>query len=110
MGTGSEVPILIDAWRALVDEGVRARVVSIPCWELFAAQDQAWRDEVLPPACRARVSLEAGVTMGWGRWVGDAGVSIGLDHFGASAPFEVLYENFGLTAEAAAEAARKLLG
>ncbi len=109
MGTGSEVPILVDAWRALLDEGVRARVVSLPCWELFAEQDQAWRDEVLPPACRARVSLEAGVTMGWGRWVGDAGTTIGLDRFSASAPFETLYEKFGLTSDAVVSAAKALL-
>lgn len=85
-----------------------ARVVSLPCWELFAAQPQAYRDSVLPPEMTARVAIEAGVTLGWERWLGPAGVAIGLNHFGASAPYETLYEKFGLTPTAVAAAARQL--
>jgi transketolase len=109
IGTGSEVTICMEARELLAASGVHARVVSLPSWELFAAQDKAWRDEVLPPAITARVSIEAGRTLGWERFVGTAGVAIGLDHFGASAPFELLYERFGLTAARVAEAARSLI-
>lgn len=108
MGTGSEVHIALAAQALLADQGVLARVVSLPCWELFAAQPQAYRDSVLPPEITARVAIEAGVTLGWERWLGPAGVAIGLNHFGASAPYETLYEKFGLTPEAVAAAARQL--
>jgi transketolase len=83
--------------------------VSLPCWEWFAAQDRAYREQVLPPAVRARVSVEAGVPMGWRELVGDAGRIVGLDHFGASAAYAVLYEQFGLTADAVVAAARESL-
>jgi transketolase len=108
MGTGSEVHIALAAQALLADQGVLARVVSLPCWELFAAQPQAYRDSVLPPDITARVAIEAGVTFGWERWLGPAGVAIGLNHFGASAPYETLYAKFGLTPEAVAAAARQL--
>ncbi len=110
MGTGSEVSILVDAYKALAKQGVSTRVVSLPCWELFAEQDAQWRHEVLPPEITARVSLEAGVTLGWERWIGSEGHAIGLDHFGASAPYEDVYEEFGLTAEAVVAATQTLLG
>jgi transketolase len=113
IGTGSEVHVALGARERLEDAGIPARVVSMPCVEWFAAQDQAYRDSVLLPSVRARVSVEAAVTMGWERWVGESGASIGLDHFGASAPYEVLYEQFGITPErvaAAAQASLSLLG
>jgi transketolase len=108
IGTGSEVAICMEARELLAQQGIHARVVSLPCWELFAAQDKAWRDQVLPPAITARVSVEAGCTLGWERFVGADGVAIGLDHFGASAPFEQLYEHFGLTAARVADVAKGL--
>lgn len=106
IGTGSEVSMALAAQAALAKEGVAARVVSMPCWERFAAQDLAYKDSVLPPAVRARVAVEAGVTFGWGDVVGSAGRVVGLDRFGASAPGEVLYERFGLTVDAVVAAAR----
>ncbi|MBK3638052.1 transketolase, partial [Streptomyces sp. MBT97] len=109
MGTGSEVQIAVAARETLEAEGIPTRVVSLPCWEWFAAQDRAYREEVLPPAVRARVSVEAGVPQGWREFVGDAGRIVGLDHYGASAAYTVLYEQFGLTAEAVVAAARDSL-
>lgn len=100
MGSGSEVQIALAAQALLADKGVAARVVSLPCWELFKAQPQAYRDAVLPPAITTRVAIEAGVTLGWEQFVGAQGKVLGLDHFGASAPYERLYQEFGLTAEA----------
>ncbi|MBE2202406.1 MAG: transketolase [Anaerolinea sp.] len=104
MGSGSEVQIALAAQALLADKGVAARVVSLPCWELFKAQPQAYRDAVLPPAITARVAIEAGVTLGWEQFVGTQGKVLGLEHFGASAPYERLYQEFGLTAEAMAAA------
>lgn len=109
LATGSEVALALRAWQGLAAEGIKARLVSLPCWELFAAQPEAYRREVLPPHLTARVAMEAGVTLGWERYIGLDGVAIGLDHFGASAPYEELYANFGLTAEAAIQAVRRLL-
>jgi transketolase len=109
MASGSEVHVAVAAAQALLAEGVRARVVSMPCWELFEAQPLAYRQQVLPPQIRARVAIEAGATLAWGRYVGLDGVVIGLDRFGASAPAKVLFEQFGLTAEAVVTAVRKLL-
>ena len=105
IGTGSEVQLAVTAREQLANQGVKARVVSMPCREWFDAQDQSYRDEVLPPAIRARVSVEAGVAQGWRELVGDAGRIISLDHFGASADYETLYREFGITAEAVAAAA-----
>ena len=110
LATGSEVSIALEAWQKLVDKGVAARLVSMPCWEIFEAQDEAYREQVLPESVRVRVSIEAGATLGWERWIGTQGVAIGLDHFGASAPYEELYEHFGLTSEAVVEAVEDLLG
>jgi len=103
IGTGSEVEICLKAEALLRKKGVNARVVSMPCWELFEEQDEEYRDSVLPPHIKNRVSVEAGATLGWERWVGDKGVVVGLDRFGASAPCERLYEEFGLTPERIAE-------
>ena len=104
LATGSEVAIALDAARSLAN-GAVVRVVSMPCWELFEEQPEEYREEVLPPSVRARVSIEAGITHGWERWVGDRGVSIGVDRYGASAPYQRIYEELGLTpARVAAEA------
>ncbi len=110
IATGSEVGVAVEAARALATEGRRVRVVSMPCATVFAAQDRAWRDSVLPPAIGRRVAIEAGVTDGWWRWVGTHGRVVGLDRFGASAPAADLFRHFGLTAQAVADAARALCG
>ena len=109
IGGGTELHIAMAAQELLAESGVAARVVSMPCWEIFEAQTVEYQESVLPPNIQARVSIEAGVTLGWQRYVGDKGIAIGLDHFGASAPYQTLYENFGLTAEAMAAAAQSLL-
>ena len=110
IATGSEVSLALDAARLLAEKkGIRARVVSMPSMELFAQQDAAYRESVLPQAIRARVSIEAAATFGWARWVGDHGVTIGLDRFGASAPAAELAKAFGFTPEAVAEQASSLL-
>jgi transketolase len=107
IGTGSEVHIALAARQTLQAEGIAARVVSMPCVEWFFEQDKAYRDEVLPPAIKARVSVEAGVGFGWRQIVGDAGETISLEHYGASAAYEKLYEEFGLTPERVVQAARQ---
>jgi len=110
IATGSEVAIALEAAEILErGGGPAARVVSLPCWEAFEAQPAEYRETVLPGAVRARVAMEAGVTLGWRRWVGDRGAVIGLDRFGASAPYEVLYRELGLTAHAMAARAREVL-
>jgi len=109
IGTGSEVQIAVHARELLAADGISARVVSMPCVEWFHEQDASYQEEVLPAAVRARVSVEAGITAPWKQFVGDAGESVGVDHFGASASYMKLYEEFGLTAERVAEAARTSL-
>jgi transketolase len=99
MSTGSEVHVAVEAAQRLDGEGVRARVVSMPCWELFEAQGREYRDEVLPPDVRARISVEAGVAFGWSAWVGDEGDSISIEHFGASAPGATVLEKFGYSVD-----------
>lgn len=100
LATGSEVHIANSARVLLAEKGVTARVISMPSWELFRMQDQAYRDAVLPPSITRRVAIEAASPMGWHEWVGSHGKVIALNHFGESAPYETLYEKFGLTAEA----------
>jgi transketolase len=99
LASGSEVHIALDAAEVLTDQGVAVRVVDMASWELFEAQPPAYKESVLPKTVRARVAIEAGATLGWERYVGSEGKVIGLDHFGASAPADVLYKEFGLTAE-----------
>ncbi len=106
LATGSEVAIALEAADRLMDEGVQARVVSLPCLEWFDAQPQDYRDSVLPPDVRARVSVEAGVAQPWHRLLGDAGRAVSLEHFGASADYQTLFEEFGITAHAVVDAAR----
>lgn len=99
IAAGSEVPLALGAQEQLAKQGVAARVVSMPSWELFDQQPQAYRDEVLPPSVTARLAIEAGVPQGWHKYVGPAGQVIALNRFGASAPFKVLFEHFGFTVE-----------
>jgi transketolase len=107
IGTGSEVGLAIAARDELAGEGIRARVVSMPCSELFDRQPQAYRDEVLPPSVKARVAIEQASTLGWHRYVGDGGAIVGMQTFGASAPLKELVKKFGFTPDAVAEVARE---
>jgi len=109
IGTGSEVSLCLQAHEQLTTEGVRARVVSMPSWELFEKQDQAYRDSVLPPEVTARVSVEQASTFGWARYVGPDGCSIGMTTFGASAPLKELQKKFGFTPEQVVQTARELV-
>jgi len=109
IGTGSELQLAMVAAQTLDGEGIACRVVSLPCWERFEAQDQAYRDAVLPPDVRKRVSIEVGVSLGWERWVGDEGAIIGLDHFGASAPAGTIFEHFGFTADRVVDVGRRVV-
>jgi transketolase len=109
IATGSEVAPALEAYQKLAAEGVAARLVSMPSWDLFEKQPQAYRDEVLPPGVTARLAIEAAVSFGWERYVGTQGEVIGIQHFGASAPYKVLAEKFGFTAANILEHARKLL-
>lgn len=109
MATGSELAICVEAYEKLTADGVKARVVSLPCFELFDQQDEDYRRQVLPPEVTARVACEAGIEMSWDRYLGQQGTFVGLSTYGASAPFEELYERFGLTPTAIAAAARQLL-
>jgi transketolase len=109
IATGSEVSLAVDAAKVLAAKGTRARVVSLPSFALFERQDQAYRDDVLPPAVKARVSIEAATTFGWARYVGDRGIAFGLDHFGTSAPAPAIAKEYGFTPEHIAELASGLL-
>jgi transketolase len=109
IGTGSEVQLAVAAREQLAAKGVKARVVSMPCREWFERQDQAYRDTVIPPNVRARVSVEAGVAQGWRELVGDAGRIVSLEHFGASADYDTIFRQFHITAEAVTLAAEESL-
>jgi transketolase len=109
MASGSEISLALEAADILAGEGITARVVNMPSWELFDAQAQEYRDSVLPDNITARVAIEAGVTQGWHKYVGVNGKIIGLDHFGASAPINDLFTNFGITADSVVQAAKSLL-
>ncbi|UCG64489.1 MAG: transketolase [Deltaproteobacteria bacterium] len=109
IGTGSETHIALEAGKRLAAEGIAARIVSLPSWELFDRQPTEYRDSVLPPGIKARVAVEAGIKLGWEHYVGLKGTVIGMDSFGASAPASVLYEKFGIATEHVAQAAKELL-
>ncbi|OPY08079.1 MAG: Transketolase [Syntrophus sp. PtaB.Bin001] len=109
IGTGSEVVPALEAGRDLAADGVSVRVVSLPSWEIFDSQPAAYRESILPSAVRARVAVEAGIKLGWERYVGLDGTVIGMEGFGASAPAKVLFEKFGITADRVTEAAKALL-
>ncbi|MGO4683999.1 transketolase [Hyphomicrobium sp. 2TAF46] len=110
IGTGSEVALCVEAYETLKQEGVAARLVSMPSWELFEQQDQAYRDSVLPPAVKARVSVEAGSVIGWDRYVGPTGARIGMHSFGASAPIKDVMKAFGFTPKNVLAVAKQQLG
>ena len=109
IGTGSEVGLCLEAYETLKAEGVAVRIVSMPCWELFEQQDQAYREGVLPPNVPARVSVEAGSVIGWDRYVGSGGAIIGMHTLGSSAPIKDLMKKFGFTPEKVVEAARQVM-
>jgi transketolase len=103
------VAIAVEAARSLHAEGIRTRVVSMPSWELFAAEPEAYRDSVLPPAIGSRVAVEAAGSMGWSRWITEKGAMVGMEGFGASAPGERLFQEFKLTPERVAQTVRRVL-
>ena len=109
LATGSEVELVLDAAEKLEADGESVRVVSMPCWELFEEQPKSYRDEVLPNEVIKRISVEAGATLGWHKWVGTEGITMGIDRFGESAPYEEVYEHLGLTVEKIVENAKTLL-
>jgi transketolase len=109
LATGSEVALCVQAYEQLGREGIKARVVSMPCWRLFEDQDRTYRDSVLPPTVKARVSVEEASTFGWERYVGEQGQSLGMHFFGASAPLKSLLKKFGFTSEHIVEAAKDQL-
>ena len=109
IATGSEVHVALAAAKVLQADRVRVRVVSMPSWELFAAQPETYRNEVLPPAVRVRLGIEAASPFGWERWVGEQGAMLSMERFGASAPGDRLFEEFKFTAERAAAIVRQLL-
>lgn len=110
LATGSEVQLAISAAEQLADDGIKAQVVSMPCWELFEMQDEAYKNSVLPPDVTARVGIEAGIEQGWCKWLGDKGIFIGMSSFGASAPGAVCFEKFGITADNVVKATKKSIG
>jgi transketolase len=110
MGTGSEVHLCVEAYEKLKAEGIKARVVSMPSWELFDKQDAAYRESVLPAAVTARVSVEMAATFGWERYVGTKGKAIGMHSFGASAPLKDVLKKFGFLAENVVATAKQVLG
>jgi transketolase len=109
LATGSEISIALEACEKLAAEGIRAQVVSMPCWELFEKQSQEYKDMVLPPSVKARVGIEAGVEQGWSKWLGDNGIFIGMSSFGASAPAKICFEKFGITVANTVAAAKKTM-
>lgn len=110
IASGSEVPVALEAYEKLTSEGIAARVVSLPSWDLFEKQPQKYRDEVLPPTVTTRLAIEAAVPLGWERYVGTKGAVMGVTRFGASAPYKVLAEKFGFTAANVVQRAKELLG
>jgi transketolase len=110
LASGSEVSIALCAAEGLAKENIKANVISMPSWELFEKQSKEYKDSVLPPAVKARVGIEAGVELGWQKWLGDKGIFIGMSSFGASAPYKVCFEKFGITTDAVIAAAKKQLG
>jgi transketolase len=109
LATGSEVALCVQAYEQLKNEGIQARVVSMPCWRLFEAEDHAYRESVIPPTVKARVSVEEGSTFGWERYIGEQGESLGMHFFGTSAPLKVLQQKFGFTAEHVVQQAKMQL-
>jgi transketolase len=109
MASGSEVHVALEAANKLKEKDIAARVVSMPSWELFDRQPEEYRQQVLPPEINARIAIEAGATQGWHRYLGNQAAVVGIDHFGASAPYKILYEKFGITSDRVVEKALGLL-
>ena len=109
IATGSEVSLALDAAKLLAAKGTKARVVSMPSWKLFDQQDETYRNSVLPAEVKARISIEAGATIGWSKYVGEHGIAYGLDHFGTSAPAAAIAKEYGFTPEHVADVAAGLL-
>jgi transketolase len=109
IATGSELHLAFGAAEALEADDIGARVISLPCWERFEAQEQAYRDSVIPPSVRRRVTIEAGATTGWERYAGDEGAMIGIDHFGASAPAGAIFAKLGFTTDRVVDVARRVV-
>ncbi|HDG97205.1 MAG TPA: transketolase, partial [Desulfobacterales bacterium] len=109
IGTGSEVHLALEAAQILADKGIKVRVVSMPSWELFDRQTEEYKDEVIPRSA-AKIAIEAGATYGWHKYIGGEGKIIGIDRFGASAPYKTLYERFGITSARIVDEAVSLIG
>ncbi len=109
IGTGSEVHIALAAGKILEENGIKARIISMPSWELFDSQPLDYRNKVLPPAIKVRVSIEAGTPLGWERYIGLDGIALGIHRFGASAPGPTIYEKLGLTAQRVVAKVLKLM-
>jgi transketolase len=109
LATGSEVSLALTAHVQLASEGITSRVISMPSWELFEMQSKEYKESVLPSGLKARVAIEAGVKLGWERYIGDRGEFVGMSSFGASAPADVAFKNFGITVENVIAAARKVI-
>ena len=110
MASGSEVPLIIEAAQRLVNEGKSIRIVSFPSWELFRQQPEEYQEKVLPKSIQNRLAVEAAVPMGWDHWVNSHGAVVGISHFGASAPADTLFKEFGFTVENVVTKAKELLG
>jgi transketolase len=109
MASGSEVSLITEAGGRLASEGINVRLVSFPSWELFQAQDDSYQNQVLPPEITLRLSVEAGVSLGWEKWVGDKGACISVERFGASAPYKIIFEHYGLTVDNVIQQAQQLI-
>ena len=109
MASGSEVSLAVDAFNLLQSEGINARVVSFPSWELFEAQSEEYKLSVLPKSVKVRISIEAGVKQGWEKYLGDYGQAISIEKFGASAPYEIIFKRYGFTKEAVVQKVKNLL-
>ena len=109
MASGSEVSLITEAGERLAADGISVRLVSFPSWELFENQDEAYRNQILPPDIKLRLSVEAAVSQGWEKWVGEQGDSISVERFGASAPYKIIFENYGFTVDNVVQRAQDLL-
>jgi transketolase len=109
IGTGSELHIALEAGKILQKKGISTSVVSLPSWDLFDTQPVEYKNSILPPGVKVRISIEAAATLGWRKYVGDNGIAIGIDRFGASAPYQEIYKNLGLTAQDMVNEAEKIL-
>ncbi len=108
IGTGSEVSLALEAQEKLRDMNIDARVVSMPCWELFKEQDEKYINEVLPPKVKARTAVEAGAALGWKEWIGDSGTVVSVERFGSSAPYQDNFKHYGFTVENVVEHVKKI--